>query len=96
MSSKRIPGGVPLGDNRAIEFFDGNPVRCEHRTLIRSSIWRDGRPLPVQPHSHAAWICVLQNALQSEQAAAADDGGLNLVASAPMLQAAVGVEYLSQ
>jgi hypothetical protein len=96
VSSKRIPGCVPLGDNSAIEFLDGDPVRCEHRALIGSSIGRDGRPLLVQPHSHAAWICVLQNALQRKQAAAADNGGLNLVVSAPTDQTAVGVENLRQ
>jgi len=96
VSGKRFPGCVPFGDSSTIEFLDGDPIRCEHRALIGSSIGRDGRPLLMQPHSHAARICVLQNALQRKQAAAADNGGLNRVVSAPAVQPAVGVENLGQ
>src|SRR5262249_15461844 len=74
----------------------GDPVGREHRTLISRAIRRDGRSLLVQPYGHAAWICVLQDALQGEEAAATDDRGLNLVVAAPALQTTMRVEDLRQ
>ena len=41
VAGKRISRRAALGDQRAVELFDGDPVRCEHRTLIRRAIGHD-------------------------------------------------------
>src|SRR5215467_85590 len=96
VSGKRIPGHAPLGNDRAVELLDGDPVGGEHGALIRRAIRRDGRSLFVQPYGHAARICVLQDALQGKEAAATDNGGLNLVVATPALQTAVRIENFRQ
>src|SRR5262249_34992801 len=85
-----------LGNERAVELLDSDPVGRKHRALIRRAIRRDGRALLVQPYGHAARICVLQHALQGEETAAADNRGLNLVVATPALQTAVRVENFRQ
>src|SRR5262245_14459543 len=89
---KRVPGRKPLRDYGSVELLDGDPVGGEHRALIRRAIRRDGRSLLVQPHGHAARICILQNALQGKEAAATDNSGLNLVVTTPAFQTAMRVE----
>jgi hypothetical protein len=96
VSGKRIPGHAPLGNERAVELLDCDSVGREHRALIRRARRRDGRSLLVQPYGHTARICVLQHALQGKETAATDNRGLNLVAAAPALQAAVRVENFRQ
>src|SRR5262245_30496055 len=93
---KRVPGRKPLRDYGSVELLDGDPVGGEHRALIRRAIRRDGRSLLVQPHGHAARICILQNALQGKEAAATDNSGLNLVVTTPAFQTAVRVENFRQ
>ena len=92
----RIPGRKPLRDYSAVELLDGDPVGGEHGALIRRAIRRHGRPLLAQPYGHAARIWILQDTLQGKEAAAADNGGLNLVVAAPALQPAVRVENFRQ
>src|SRR5215469_10070887 len=96
VSGKRIPGHAPLGNDRAVELLDSDPVGREHRALIGRAIRPDRRSLLVQPYSHAARICVLQDALQGKEAAAADNGRLNLVVAPPALETAVRVENFRQ
>ena len=96
MTGEGVPWREALGNQRAVELLDGDPVGREHRALIGSTIWRDGRALLVQPHGHAARVGVLQHALEREKAAAGDDRGLDLVVPLPAIQAAMRIEDLAE
>ena len=96
VSGKRIPGRKPLGNDGAVELLNRDPIGREHRALIDRAIRRDGRSLLMQPHGHAARICILQDTLQGKEAAATDNGGLNPVVATPALKAAMRVEDFHQ
>src|SRR6266851_3030522 len=92
MAGEGVLGCVAFGNQRAIELLDGDTVRGEHRALIGSPIGHDGRALLAQPDGHAAWVWILQHALEREEAAAGNDRGPDLLAAIPAIHAAVRVK----
>jgi hypothetical protein len=75
-----------------IALLDRNAIRREHRALIGRAVRPHGGALLVKPRGHAARIGILQHTFQRKEAAAANDGGFDLVVAPPRLQAAMRVE----
>jgi hypothetical protein len=83
-----------LGDHRAVEFLDRDPLRREDAALVGRAIGSDGGVLLMQPGREAARLGVLEDALQGEEAAAAHQRGLDLSEAPPAVHAAMGVDDL--
>src|SRR5215469_13259781 len=83
---------MSLGDYCAIQLLDGDAIRSEHRSLIGSSKWQNGRAFLVQPHRHAPGRRVLQHPFESKKAAAGHNRCFDFLVVIPAVQAAVSFE----
>src|SRR5262252_6122779 len=96
MAGEGILGVRSFRNDCAIELFDGDPPWREHRLLIWSSVRKDRRALLMQPHGHPPGVGILNDALEREEAAPADDRGLDLFVVIPAIDAAMCVQDLTE
>src|SRR5262245_65827769 len=78
VAGEGVPWRIALGDQCAVQFLNGDPLRREHRALIRGPIRTYRRAFLVQPHRHASRARILYDSFKRKESAAADNRRLDL------------------
>src|SRR5262252_2565907 len=87
---------MALGDKRAVELLNSNPLGREHRALIGSAVGEDRRAFLVQPYRHASRAWILYHSLERKETAAADNRRLDLLIALPATHATMRVKNFSK
>src|SRR5262245_34382261 len=96
VAGKRVSGRIALRDQRAVEFFNGDPLGREHRALIGGSVGEDRGSFLAYPGGHATRPGILRRPLEWKEAPATHNRGLDFLVLIPPIQTTMGVKNIGK